>query len=259
MSKKSKKDREVTETSIDESVPPIKILNYICTGKLTLFPAIVMFLGCGAGWLLTFGDKTYSGGYFEEEYRYGIAGILLLLVALGLLASMLIWLVLRVSFVITPNQFKIMKSGLLRSSTLEFDMNLISLHYFRTHFIEERSWLQLVVRENNQFYQIFSWKGKGNQKERFKRLFKTLKKTVKEVQRKNGLKIPKMNSEIVSTKERNFIGPFSDRLKQISSTEDQEYPLCIEDIPVVSYDSFFNHFKSFKYLNFLEEQEAVEE
>jgi len=200
-------------------------------------------------WLLTFGDKDYDNGYFDAEYKYGIVGVLLLVVALCLLASMLIWLVLRVSFVVTPTQFKVMKTGLLRSSTLEFDINLISLHYFRTHFIEERSWLQLVIRENNQFYQIFSWKGKGNQKERFKRLFKTLKKTVKEVQKKNGFTLPKMNSEIVSTKERNFIGPFSDRLKQISSTEDQEYPLCIEDIPVVSYDSFFNHFKKFKYLN----------
>eukprot|EP01124_Arcella_intermedia_P019106 TRINITY_DN26248_c0_g1_i1.p1 TRINITY_DN26248_c0_g1~~TRINITY_DN26248_c0_g1_i1.p1 ORF type:complete len:268 (+),score=49.70 TRINITY_DN26248_c0_g1_i1:86-889(+) len=230
----------------------ILVYNYICTGKLTLFPAIIIFLGCGAGWLLTFGDKGYSAGYFDFEYKYGIAGILLLVLALALLASLLIWLVLRVSFIITPTHFKIMKSGLLRSSTLEFDVNLISLHYCRTHFIEERSWLQLLVRENNQFYQIFSWKGKGDQKDRFEKLFKALKSSVKLVQQKNRSSQTKMNTEIVSMKERNLIGPFTDRLRQISSTNlDQEHPLCIEDLPLVSFDSFFNHFKLNKKLEYL--------
>jgi len=237
---KTKKENDTTKT-LSEETTPTRVLNYVCTGKLTLFPAFIIFLACGAGWLLTYGEKGYSEGYFASiELRYGVAGTVLFLAALTLLTSMLVWLVLRVSFVITPTQFKVMKSGLLRSSKLEFDVNSISLHYFRTHFIEERSWLQLVIRENNQFYQIFSWKGKGNQKDRCKNLFKTLKKTVKEIQQKNGYRLPKMNSEIVSTKERNLIGPFSDRLKQISSAEDQEYPLCIEDcVPIVSYDSFF--------------------
>jgi len=163
----------ITKTvSFEDASIPIRVLNYICTGKLTLFPAIVMFLGCGSGWLLTYGGNRST----DLEWRYTIVGALLLIGSAGLLVAMLIWLVLRVSFIVTPTQFKIMKSGLLRSSTLEFDVNCISLHYFRTHFIEERSWLQLVVREDQQYYQIFSWKGKGNQKERFKKLFKTLKK-----------------------------------------------------------------------------------
>jgi len=234
---------KVTVTLQQDDNSPVKVLNYICTGKLTLFPAIIMFLGCGSGWLLTYGDANKSEIDNQQNWSYTAVGALLLILSSALLASMLIWLVLRVSFIITPTQFKVLKSGLLRSSILEFDINNITLHYFRTHFIEERSWLQLVVCENNQFYQIFSWKGKGNQKERFKKLFKTLRNTVREMQQSNGYQVQKLPSEIVSTRERNYIGPFTDRLKQISSTDDQEYPLCIEDIPVVSFDSFFNHFK----------------
>lgn len=36
---------------------PVKVLTYVCTGKLTLFPVIVLFLGVGAGYLLFYGDK----------------------------------------------------------------------------------------------------------------------------------------------------------------------------------------------------------
>jgi len=237
----------------------------VCTGKLTLFPAIIIFLGFGAGYLLLYGNKTYDGGYFEsDEIYYGIAGAILLLLAVSLLLSLVVWLVLRVSFIITPTQLKVVKSGLLRSSTLEFDISCASLHYFRTHFIEGRSWLQLVVREHDQFYQVFSWKGEGKQKERFTRLFGSLNSLVKAEQKKFNTKKPsKRNSEIISTKERNLIGPFNDRLKRLTGTSSalfqdrnahlsgddiEEQPLCIEDIHVVSFDSFFDHFKNNKKL-----------
>eukprot|EP01125_Pyxidicula_operculata_P002398 TRINITY_DN12276_c0_g1_i1.p1 TRINITY_DN12276_c0_g1~~TRINITY_DN12276_c0_g1_i1.p1 ORF type:complete len:267 (+),score=31.37 TRINITY_DN12276_c0_g1_i1:20-820(+) len=225
----------------------IKVMNYVCTGKLTLFPTIIIFLGFGAGILLLHGDKSYTSGYFEStEVYYGIAGVILLILVVILLASMIIWMVLRVTFIITPTQFKIIKTGILRTSVLEFDVKNVSVHYFRTHFIEERSWLQLVIREYDQYYQIFSWKGKGKQKERFKKLFNSLKREIKKVQGKST--VQGVNYEIVSNKERNLIGPFSDRLKQLfgSSDNQQERPICIEEIPVISYDSFFNHLKTNK-------------
>jgi hypothetical protein len=66
---------------------------------------------------------------------------------------------------------------------LEFDPSQTSLHYFQTHFSDDRAWLQLVVRENNSYYTIFSWKGSGQQRNRFLRLFKTLKSELQQVQR----------------------------------------------------------------------------
>lgn len=32
-----------------ESSEPVKVFNYVCTGKLTLVPAFIFFLGFGAG------------------------------------------------------------------------------------------------------------------------------------------------------------------------------------------------------------------
>src|SRR4051812_42803958 len=76
-------------------------------------------------------------------------------------------------------------------------------------------------------------------------------------------RLPKMNAEIISTKERNLIGPFNDRLKRLTASslflfqdrtaahhlpgdDMEEQPLCIEDIHVVSFDTFFDHFKQNK-------------
>src|SRR5689334_16469823 len=50
-------------------------IEYLFTGKLTLFPLAILFLGIGAGVLLRYGDKPYLGGYFQSvEMYYGIAG-----------------------------------------------------------------------------------------------------------------------------------------------------------------------------------------
>lgn len=39
--------------------------------------------------------------------------------------------------------------------------------------------MQLIVKEDGQYYQIFSWKGAGKQRERFLELFRTLKYEVR--------------------------------------------------------------------------------
>jgi len=80
----------------------------------------------------------------------------------------------------------------------------------------------------------------------------------------NSRRPSKMNTEIISTKERNLIGPFNDHLKRLTassfalfqdrnihhmaSDDMEEQPLCIEDIHVVSFDNFFDHFKNNKKL-----------
>ncbi len=51
-------------------------IEYLFTGKLTLFPLAILFLGLGAGVLLRYGDKPYLHGYFQSaEMYYGIAGV----------------------------------------------------------------------------------------------------------------------------------------------------------------------------------------
>jgi hypothetical protein len=239
-----------------------KILKYVFIGKLTLFPLIILLLTVGSASLLLYGDKSYFDGYFQSnEVYYGIAGILLSLVAITLLIFLLFFLVIKISFVFTPDMFVIQKRGILRSARLEFplDPQRTSLHYFRTHFAEEQCWLQLVVRENNDYFLIFSSRGKGNQKERFLELFTSLQEELARYQARMYpplLSSRALPSEIVSKQEFMLIGPFTARLRLLSEqrrTHDSETlsrarPLCIEDLRVISFDSFFHHFTRSKYL-----------
>jgi hypothetical protein len=88
------------------------------------------------------------------------AGLTLAILALGFFFALMLCIVLKISFTFSPETLLIKKHGVFRSAKLEFVIERTSLHYFRTHFSEEEAWLQLVVKEGNQFYQIFSWKGK---------------------------------------------------------------------------------------------------
>jgi len=138
---------------------------------------------------------------------------------------------------------------------MEFEIDSITFHYFRTHFSEDRCWLQLVVKEGNQFYKIFSWKGKGNQKERFLKLFNAL---TRQIEKWRTALIPStllMNTKIVSKEEFTLIGPFTARLKALNDKQKgssnfsgplqqmANKPICIEDISIINYDHYFEHFK----------------
>jgi hypothetical protein len=254
-----KERRDVVEPLIvsneEQRSSPVRVLSYVFTGKLTLFPVVIICLGFGAGYLLFYGNKSYSGDYFKStEVYYGAAGLVASLVALTLFFFLVTWMVLRISFVITPTTFRILKSGILRSSQLEFDISKTSLHYFRTHYNEDRSWLQLVVKEDEHYYQIFSWKGAGKQKDRFLELFKTLRHEIR-IAQGNRPRAVETNSVIVSREEFTVIGPFAARRRRLvgrqkddPETKEQSHPVCIEDLPVVSYDAFFQHFSNDKRL-----------
>lgn len=138
-----------------------RTLNYVFTGKLTLFPLFILLLAVGSASLLLFGDKSYFDGYFQSnEVYYGIAGIVLLVVSTTLLIFLLLWLVVKITFTYTPTMFVITKRGIIRSSRIEFKLSQCSLLYFRTHFNDDQSWLQLVVKEGDQYYKIFGLRGK---------------------------------------------------------------------------------------------------
>jgi len=235
---------ESTDELQEEMDEPIKVMSYVCAGKLTLFPVMVVFLGMGSGYLLFYGDKGYDSGYFTSgELWYGLAGAIVSLLSLALFINLVIWLVLRITFTFSPTHFRVLKTGLLRSSRLEFNCKTSSLHYFRTHFSQDRCWLSLVVREEDKFYQIFSWKGQGNQEKRFLKLFKALKAELRHIQRKYGNSpTSKLRSEILSKEEVTLIRPFS-RLRGFDGGGGgKRMPVCVEDISVTSFDDFFNHF-----------------
>lgn len=237
-------------------------IEYLFTGKLTLFPLAILFLGVGAGVLLRYGDKPYFHGYFQSvEMYYGIAGLALAALALGFFFALMLCIVLKISFTMSAEVFTIKKHGVFRSAKLEFNIEQSSLHYFRTHFSEEQAWLQLVVKEGSQFHQIFSWKGKGSQKDRFMKLFVSLQRELIKWQNKSSrfrLLAPRKeftSTEIVSKKEVNLISPFRHRLQLLAGDifDDPAGPqtsrttaLCIEDIPVNNYDNFFAHFSGKK-------------
>ena len=109
-------------------------------------------------------------------------------------------------------------------------------------------------------------KKKGNQKERFSKLFRSLQEELYRWQCKyyrsaiTSRDLRLNTREIVSKDEFTLVDPFTARLKALTeqrreeqedNTVNYEYraidrmrnrPLCIEDIPFVSYDSFFKHF-----------------
>jgi len=231
------------------------VVEYLFTGKLTLFPLTILFLGVGAGVLLLQGNKPYLDGYFDSKYMwYGVTGLVLAFLAVGFFLALALCIVLKISFTLNSQYLVIKKHGVFRSSQLEFKLEKTSLHYFRTHFSNDQAWLQLVVKEDNQFYQIFSWKGKGNQKDRFLQLFVTLQRELIKWQVLaypmlfHNEQEPETGTEIVSRKEVNLINPFTQRLKNIVNSEKmmKAKTTCIEDIPVINYDKFFGHFFSKK-------------
>jgi hypothetical protein len=150
-----------------------------------------------------------------------------------------VWLVVKITFTLSPHQdrFIIEKRGVFRSSKLEFVLSETTLHYFRSHFSEEHAWLGLVVKERHQFFKVFSWKGRGNQRDRFLRLFQHLQDELIRCQslqhqqqhhlhtsKSGGLSLTVLgglmywtreSTEIISKQEFTLIGPFSTRLRQL--------------------------------------------
>lgn len=256
--------------------------SYLFAGKVALFPLIILFLMAGATALLLYGEKKYSGGYFESnEFYYGLVGLFLFVACLILFVLIMFWLVVKISFEITPTKIRVLKRGVFRKSILEFKLRESSVHYFRTHFSEEQCWLQLVFREGTTFYSIFSWKGRGSQQENFHQLFKSLNNAISSFQ-KDIPKSPTAHSlalgfktlptEILSKDEFTIIGPFTQKLKMYAfrqrssqnrrSDIDQQKddlersrPLCAEEIPMVNFDSFFRHFKHSKHVEDEDEDE----
>jgi len=234
-------------------------VEYLFTGKMTLFPLTVVCLGLASGVLLLQGNKPYLHGYFgSNEMYFGLAGVILAIFAVALFVALMLVIVLKISFTFTTDLLVIKKHGVFRSSKLEFVLGRTTLHYFRTHFSESQAWLQLVVKEDNLYHQIFSWKGEGNQKDRFFKLFATLQKDLAKWQSYAPIQ-PKEDftyTEIVTQKELNLISPFTQRLQVLSSTQktntffQSQAALCIEGIPVVNYDKFFSHFRSNRTVNF---------
>lgn len=95
-------------------------------------------------------------------------------------------------------------------------MSDISFHFFRTHFAENKRWLQFVVREGDIYFQLYSWRGKGSQMETFLNLFQKLQFHLERAHEQMLMPIhpsSKYPTEIVSKDEFTLIGPFTARLK----------------------------------------------
>lgn len=255
-----------------------KSISYVFTGKLSILPLVILFLATGAGSLLAFGSKPYSDGYFTStELYYGIAGVVLSVVCIALIVIVLVWLVVKVtvSFSALGDRLVVSKRGVFRSARMEFVLSESTLHYSRSHFSDDQCWLALVIKEKAQYHKIMSWKGRGNQRERFMRLFHHLQQELiraqsvqqhLQQQRRYGLGVTlpggimywsKEAAEIVSKEEATLMAPFTPRLKslrkEVSKTEAAAYEearleasVCLEEVNFVSYDYFFSHFRRIK-------------
>eukprot|EP00762_Andalucia_godoyi_P001695 ANDGO_07184.mRNA.1 hypothetical protein AMSG_08103 len=122
----------------------------------------------GALGLLRYGHKSYATGYFQtNEFYFGLAGLSVLILALVLVILFVFFAVIRIRFTITPSEIRVRKSGLFRKCELVFSTANSVLFYYRSHFVEDRSWLTLTIAEDNVYYLLLSWKGTGNQRARF--------------------------------------------------------------------------------------------
>eukprot|EP01126_Amoeba_proteus_P041927 TRINITY_DN4530_c0_g1_i11.p1 TRINITY_DN4530_c0_g1~~TRINITY_DN4530_c0_g1_i11.p1 ORF type:complete len:156 (+),score=27.35 TRINITY_DN4530_c0_g1_i11:569-1036(+) len=153
------------------------------------------------------------------------------------------------------------------SSLLEFNPSVTTLHYFQTHFSDSRAWLQLVVKEKDTYFTIFSWKGSGQQRNRFLNLFKTLDMELQKVQREIYVPVERIDAKIISNEEAVLLSPFLSELKQLDPYSFDDFsdvyrsasttslatpfssPKSMEDIPVTSFDNFFEHFTHNKLLS----------
>eukprot|EP01099_Mayorella_cantabrigiensis_P008131 TRINITY_DN7496_c0_g1_i1.p1 TRINITY_DN7496_c0_g1~~TRINITY_DN7496_c0_g1_i1.p1 ORF type:complete len:335 (-),score=74.90 TRINITY_DN7496_c0_g1_i1:176-1180(-) len=192
---------------------------YMFYGKLTLFPLAIGFLTGASGTLMVKGKYpgSDSGQYIGSAgLYYAVSGLGFALLALGLFFCLLRYMVIRICFTISKNKFVIEKKGLIRTSRLEFSTSQSSLLYYRTNFSD--FWLQLVVKERDQYYQIFSWKGRGQQKERFLKLFQTLSDELAKFQKqsRSRRRIEQL-TEIISKKELILISPFSGRINNMKA------------------------------------------
>jgi len=244
-----------------------KSVEYIFWGKITLFPLFILAGFLVASWFLLYGDKSYFDGYFQSnEAFFGLTGLFLLIFTLFFLVTLLRFIVFKISFTFSANKFTIKKRGVVKSSILEFDIIDTALYYHRTHFSEDQAWIQLIVKEGDQYYSIISWKGKGDQKDRFSRLFENLQKELSKWQNVSK-KLSLSNFEIVTLEEITLVCPFIARLRALRPNTYPKYnqfknitpkagntsntnpnlhapdPICIADINVTNYDMFFRHFK----------------
>jgi hypothetical protein len=163
--------------------------------------------------------------------------------------------VLRIYISIDGDFIEIRKRGLLRRVTHRFVTARSSFHFFRTHYDDDKAWLTLVVRENDVFYLLYSWKGSGNQRDRFFDLLARLKAVLATYQPNSGLVAKHsqrvLASEIISKEEVIVSCPFAARLDAIgarfaeSAESVQQFsPICIDDVCVVDCDRFFLHFSA---------------
>lgn len=106
-------------------------------------------------------------------------------------------------------------------------MQDMSFHYFRTHFAENKRWLQFVVREGDIYFQLYSWRGKGTQTDTFLNLFQNLQQHLERAQEQMLMPIHPSSqypTEIVSKDEFTLIGPFTARLKGFLARQREKDP-----------------------------------
>lgn len=227
-------------------------VGYVFSGRLTLYPIFSILLLLSGALLFSIGSEDnieWKGTTFE--IITGLVGLLFMLTALVQFTLISLFTVFKLSFVFSPQTLEVTKHGIFRSHRLYFQMKDVSLHYYRSHFREEKAWLQLVVRERNRYHQISSWKAQGAQRDRFMELFARLQ-CAYERHRGEGHEGRGVRSvEIIGKDEIALITPFSKRLNRLAYRPKgianargvSEVQLCIEDVVVVNHDRFFFHFK----------------
>ena len=229
-------------------------LKYTFTGKLTLFPLFLICMFVAAATLLTRGTRPYNAGYFtSSEVWFGIAGVATFVAGIGCLVAIAAFVVFRITLRVTPHSLVVVKSGVFRSSRLVFDRSDLSLHYLRTHYTDDAAWIKLVVRENETYYILASWKGAGDQKARFFELFAALSTALRTAP--GPLPSPGgRDTELISRNESTLITPFASRLRSLAAASaplrretdmftSASSATCIQDLPfVVDCDRFTRQF-----------------
>jgi hypothetical protein len=237
---------------------------YRFAGKLAMFPLAVAFFILGGIGLLRYGRETYTGAYFRtNEFYFGIAGVALFFVAVAAAVLFLWFTVIKIRVSVPPHSetWSITKIGVFRRRTLCFSRQC-TLCYHRSHYMDARAWLTLVVLDDGKYYQLLSWRGTGNQRALFFEVLEKISELLLDVQREAAPQHERVRKkpvlEIISAAEASLLTPFADRpsvhgllvqhrvlekLEPRSRERRKTRLLVLERLPqVVNLNSFFGHF-----------------
>lgn len=222
-------------------------VSILFTAKVILFPIIIIFLLASSISLIVAADFNNPNNQFTKTIYSLLFSLILGLLCLIISTFFLFWIIIRITFKfdVFNRKLIIIKRGVFRTSTLEFNLMKSFIVYMRTHFSEEKRWLQLVVKEDDIYYKIYSWRGRRTQEKTFFQMLDKLQKQLQISKNFDKINIQKDEDQVIVSKDEFILlAPFNGRFREKNYIS----TVCDQELTMVDYDSLLKHFKFQKIL-----------